>query len=429
MYGAAVQHSTWRLDGMVLPDGEAVETHWVVAGLFTTTAPNEKDVPNLPGRYVLPGSVDAHAHVTIDYTGARRPHGDADVVSTNLSRAVHSGVLDLRDLGAPTGHKAPQGGGDSPHVHAVGPFLAPAGRYVPSFCDGTAPELLVSAALAELAAGSSWVKVIADFPDMAALRAGDVKSLFKPDTNHDAAVMAATIQAVHAQGGRVAAHSTGPFVCDLVRLGVDSLEHGLGLDEEALKLMAARGTAWTPTLTSLTTLADSLGGDRGSPLWALVNEQLERWAQLLPLAARLGVVLLAGTDDVPHGTVPAEIRNLVRFGVEPSVALAAGTTAARRFLGYHELVDGAPASSSPTVTTPATTRRCSITLPRCPERPTAAIRAVALAALGRIGDGRPHSRAAAGDRCPRPTGVAAFPCPPHGLDQRIPEWVTGIETS
>ncbi len=114
MYGAAVQHSTWRLDGMVLPDGEAVETHWVVAGLFTTTAPKEKDVPNLPGRYVLPGLVDAHAHVTIDYTGARRPHGDADVVSTNLSRAVDSGVLDLRDLGAPTGHKAPQGGGDSP---------------------------------------------------------------------------------------------------------------------------------------------------------------------------------------------------------------------------------------------------------------------------------------------------------------------------
>jgi imidazolonepropionase-like amidohydrolase len=62
---------------------------------------------------------------------------------------------------------------------------------------------------------------------------------------------------------------------------------------------------------------------------------------MIPLAARLGVALLAGTDTV--GTVVDEVRQLVDYGLEPVDALRAASTAARAFLGEPGLDDGAAA--------------------------------------------------------------------------------------
>ena len=73
------------------------------------------------------------------------------------------------------------------------------------------------------------------------------------------------------------------------------------------------------------------------------RELLDLQRRTLPLAAELGVTLLAGTDEEPHGSVAAEVAALVRFGVPPAAAIAAATTGARRFLGLPGLEAGAPA--------------------------------------------------------------------------------------
>jgi imidazolonepropionase-like amidohydrolase len=62
---------------------------------------------------------------------------------------------------------------------------------------------------------------------------------------------------------------------------------------------------------------------------------------MTPLATRLGVVLLASTDNV--GSVADDVATLVRYGVDPEIALRAATTGARRFLGAPGLDEGAPA--------------------------------------------------------------------------------------
>ena len=102
--------------------------------------------------------------------------------------------------------------------------------------------------------------------------------------------------------------------------------------------MAARGTAWTPTLTTVmghvVPLQDRLPAAR---------ELVALQRRTLPLAADLGVVLLAGTDEEPHGSVAAEVAALVRFGVPAAAAIAAATTGARRFLGFPGLDPGAAA--------------------------------------------------------------------------------------
>jgi imidazolonepropionase-like amidohydrolase len=102
--------------------------------------------------------------------------------------------------------------------------------------------------------------------------------------------------------------------------------------------MSARGTAWCPTLTTvlghIEPIAEHVPAAR-----ALLDRQRET----LPLAAELGVTLLAGTDEEPHGSVAEEVAAMVRYGAPVDVALAAATTGARRYLGLPGLEDGAPA--------------------------------------------------------------------------------------
>ncbi len=72
-----------------------------------------------------------------------------------------------------------------------------------------------------------------------------------PGLTYSGEAIAAMIAAVHAAGGRVAAHVTTDFVADLARAGVDSIEHGTAIDESALRWMARTGAAWTPALRAV----------------------------------------------------------------------------------------------------------------------------------------------------------------------------------
>jgi imidazolonepropionase-like amidohydrolase len=101
----------------------------------------------------------------------------------------------------------------------------------------------------------------------------------------------------------VAVHSTVPGAGQLVAAGVDSIEHGFGLDEAAITEMARRGTAWTPTAGALLALLDAPG--MAPQRRRRLQEGRERLAELLPIAVRLGVPVLAGTDVT--GSIPQEV--------------------------------------------------------------------------------------------------------------------------
>src|SRR5262249_8663705 len=120
--------------------------------------------------------------------------------------------------------------------------------------------------------------------------------------------------------------------------GVDSIEHGTAIDEAALRLMARTGAAWTPTLCAGLGLPDT------APEAARQRcaEYRQRLHERLPLAHRLGMPILAGTDTA--GTVAREVALLAEHGLEPSAALQAATTAGYRFLGEPFDQAGQPAT-------------------------------------------------------------------------------------
>jgi imidazolonepropionase-like amidohydrolase len=132
----------------------------------------------------------------------------------------------------------------------------------------------LSAALAEIDRGATWVKVIADFPDLAV--GTDTTATYPIGS------IAQLTAAAHQAGARVAMHSTLSNAGQLVAVGADSIEHGFGLDKPAIQEMASRGTAWTPTIGALLALLrrPEMAPERRQRL----QESRERLAELLPLA-------------------------------------------------------------------------------------------------------------------------------------------------
>jgi imidazolonepropionase-like amidohydrolase len=262
--------------------------------------------------FTLPGGlVDAHFHAALDFED--RGLSRERLIELNLAALQRAGVLAARDVGQPP---------DAPWLEqgdrlvAARTLLAPPRRYFPRLSEPTPPERLVDTAVAQVRAGARWVKVIADFP-------GPDGNWFEAPANYPPETLRAMADAVHAEGGRVAAHTTGTAAADAVVAGADTIEHGPTLDEERIEEMAHRGTAWVPTLWAAT---------RHVPPAAL-GPLVARLRPLLALALRVGVPVLAGSDEAPAGSLHLEVAKLVEIGgLSPEQALRAASTDAREVL-------------------------------------------------------------------------------------------------
>lgn len=109
------------------------------------------------------------------------------------------------------------------------------------------------------------------------------------------------VHIAHEEGFAVMAHTNGAqAVKNAVLAGADSIEHGNYVDEECLRLMADRGTAWVPTITVVKNI---IGCGRFSDkvlqnIWETGKRNIRRGYEL-------GVKLALGSDAgaylVPHG--------------------------------------------------------------------------------------------------------------------------------
>jgi imidazolonepropionase-like amidohydrolase len=319
--------SSWRVRGTLLPSGDPIDGSVTAEGHWAPGVP--ADAEPLPGGFVLAGLVDAHCHLSVGPGPVALDLGQA---RANLAALARAGVTVVRDTGSPKSVTLSLPATvEGARLLACGRFLAPKGQYFPALHDPVPAEALVEAALAEVEAGARWVKLVGDFP-----RLDDADSREHLPT-YPIAVIAELIGAVHQAGARVAAHTTTAYAKQLVAAGVDSVEHGDGLDEDDLAALADRGGAWTPTLCAA--IDPHPDDDHERRERRLLRR--ERLRRLLVAADRLGVTILAGSDIV--GTVPREVALLTELGLSPQAALAAAGTAARSFLGIDGLVPGRPA--------------------------------------------------------------------------------------
>lgn len=144
--------------------------------------------------------------------------------------------------------------------------------------------------------------------------------------------MQAMVAEAHRLGRRVAAHAMGREGIDAaLKVGVDSIEHGYGLDEELMDRMVKQGTYWCPTIYVGVYVAEGRAA-AGAPIWLTMRE-LE--AKAFGVAVRKGVKIAFGTDvgGFPWDINAAkEFAYMVRYGMTPVQAIQSATLVAADLL-------------------------------------------------------------------------------------------------
>jgi imidazolonepropionase-like amidohydrolase len=145
------------------------------------------------------------------------------------------------------------------------------------------------------------------------------------------AELAAGVEEAHKAFRIVAAHAQATDgIKNAIRAGVDSIEHGVWLDEEAITLMLERGTYMVPTLTAPAQIVFG-GSAAGLPPYMIEkgHQVLEDHVESFQAAVRAGVRIAMGTDQGTPLSRPGEnaqeIVRLAENGLSSAAAILAAT--------------------------------------------------------------------------------------------------------
>lgn len=322
---------------VALRDGRIAAIEGTPAG---DPGPPDAGVEVLPleGLTVVPGLMNAHAHICLDGSadpdatyGSETPAERAIRAARRLEDALRSGVTTIRDLGGPAEVLAvaamvTRGEIPGPRMLAAGRVITMTGghgHWMGIEADG--PDAVRRAARQNIKGGATALKLMATGGMMTAGRQAGVPQLTVDE-------MTAAVEEGHERGLPVAAHAESDRgVKNALRAGVDSVEHGHGADEAAIELFLERGAYLVPTILSDRRIIDG-GVAAGVP--AEVVEQCEalhpQLVTLLEAAIREGVRIAAGNDGgaplVRVGEMVPELQLYVDHGMTPLDALASATT-------------------------------------------------------------------------------------------------------
>ena len=126
----------------------------------------------------------------------------------------------------------------------------------------------------------------------------------------------------------VAAHAYGgDGAKNAIRGGVRSIEHGMLLDDEGLKLMLKNGTYWVPTLSVYVPATPEEDTE-------VTRKIVAHHKEVFQTAMKMGIKIAFGTDvgAFEHGTSEREFERMVSYGMTPLNAIRSATTTAAELL-------------------------------------------------------------------------------------------------
>ena len=309
-------------------------------GLFTDTPSPGAHTISAQGLTIIPGLIEAHAHLCFNGKEDWRAVYDNDTPSSMLLRMIdnshkmlRAGITTVRDLGAPTDlaislrDSIDQAVVSGPSLIVAGAPITPTGGHC-YFMGGEADgELGVRVAVRErVRSGVDWIKVMASGGNMT------------PGTNVERAQytqpeMRAIVEEAHRLGVRVTAHAHGvEGIRHALAGGVDMLEHcsfqtpdGSEPVPEVIQEIAETGTIVSPTIF-------------GS-LWGQENtQQYKKRATLTQDLIESGARMLMSTDcgipHTPHENLSYSLEIMQNLsGLEPLEVLQLSTSRSAELLG------------------------------------------------------------------------------------------------
>lgn len=134
----------------------------------------------------------------------------------------------------------------------------------------------------------------------------------------------------HEEGFAIMAHADGAEVAlAAAEAGIDSIEHGAYLNEEALCAMKEAGTVWVPTLSTVGNLRGK-GRFNEQAVQAILENALQNVAAFGAMGGSLAPGTDAGAWAVPHGSLTEEPLLAQALGENTLAILAHGIATIRQ---------------------------------------------------------------------------------------------------
>jgi imidazolonepropionase-like amidohydrolase len=325
-----------------------------IEAINPATVPTDAEIIELPGLTLLPGFIDAHTHLTsdlgegwetrdVDWTAV----DDALLGVRNAKLTLLSGFTTVRDLGS-------SGFSDVSLMHAVergdiiGPRIVPAGHAITitgGHCDskGRAPGIaergpergvadghdeILKAVRYQIKHGAKVIKICAT----AGVMSFDTTVGAQQYSDEELRTVVAEAK-LH--GVKVAAHAHGAEgIIAASNAGVDSIEHGSLLNDEAIAVLKKNGTWLVPTLFQWFETYDlpPLLHEKNEYVKARIGENMRK-----AFAAKVKVALGTDAGSGPHGMSGKEFTAYVNHGMSTADAIRTGTVNAAELLGIQDI--------------------------------------------------------------------------------------------
>jgi imidazolonepropionase-like amidohydrolase len=357
-----------KSSALVTPGVVVVADGKIVGVGANASVPAGAELIEMGDATLLPGFIDAHTHLTLPYSddfkqaelnalkktvaertltasvNARvtlmagfttvRDVGSSEYMDVGLRNAIREGVVPgprmlvtVHALGATGGHCDDQDGfREGLFGHESGPLEGVI----------SGPDQARYAVRLDHKYGADMIKVCASGGVLSPTDDVDTPQLTQEELN-------AIVDEAHALRRKTAAHAHGAEAAKrAVRAGIDSIEHGSFLDEEALDMMKAHGTYLVPTLMATQGLQELF--DRGlyvpPAIAAKAHAAIAAIHGTFRRALAKGVKIGLGTDAgvYPHGRNAEEFHQMVDLGMQPIDALKAGTSADAELLGLADKI-------------------------------------------------------------------------------------------
>ncbi|HEY4827588.1 MAG TPA: amidohydrolase family protein [Solirubrobacteraceae bacterium] len=315
------------------------------------------DAIDLGGRTVIPGLIDAHAHLSSDISRSPgfgpppelkgelpRPRELGYFVLAKTARVLLSaGITSVRDVGSyddeaiALREAVRLGIIEGPRILSCGRIIsatAPGGAiFTTMYREADGVDDMRRAVREQLRRGADFVKlmatgarsVLAEDPEPAQMTSAELEAI---------------VDEAHRMGVRVAAHVEGLAGARLaVGAGVDTIEHGLSLHREPglLDAMARSGIVLVPTLSTFHDLAERFTDKFAPALVDQAKRQLEEAYATLVAARSAGVTLAMGHDSGPPGENAIELVRMVEGGLTPLEGISAATQGSASALGLPDV--------------------------------------------------------------------------------------------
>jgi len=335
-------------------DVSVVDGRIAAVGKSLPVPPGARTI-DLSGATCLPGFIDLHAHILInpgDVLADSLRKSSARKALEGLRNArvrLQNGFTTLRDPGDEDLYYSTieirdaiaRGDFEGPRLLVAPHMISSTGGHgdfndlaadlaiqVPNVVvDG--PDQMRKAVREEIKHGADWIKLAATGGVMSA--ADDPRAQAFTDEEFRAAVDEA-----HRHGRKVTVHAIGAGgIKAALRAGVDCIEHGVLIDDEAIAMMKQRNVPLVPTIYVLDYIIEE-GERTGIPADRIAKAkslQAER-DRALRAAFASGITIAFGSDTIfPHETANREFARMARLGLSPAAAIRSATLDAARVLG------------------------------------------------------------------------------------------------